>query len=292
MAPARPRWASEVTSRTPVRPRAVRSRKNPSHPAPSSPEVTCRPRISRCPSPFTPAIPGLTAVGAAAILAETGDPRRYDSSSSLVRHARLSPADNASGAFSGQAHISRRGRPGLRLTVWRAVRAVLIHNPVMAARYQVMTQAPGTAASAPADAGSRQVSVAAAAARARRAKARVACAASLLRWIYSIVVHDTSWDPAVAWIFSSARLPEDASYRPMPADDGAPPGSRVPREMPRQQVEFGRRVTRLRIQVPVDAAHRDHRREHETDLVLSEDPWLPYRPPRAASIAQLFATDH
>jgi transposase len=32
-------------------------------------------------------IPGLTAVGAAAILAETGDPRRYDGSSSLVKRA-------------------------------------------------------------------------------------------------------------------------------------------------------------------------------------------------------------
>jgi len=32
-------------------------------------------------------IPGLSAVGAAAILAETGDPCRYDSSSSLVKHA-------------------------------------------------------------------------------------------------------------------------------------------------------------------------------------------------------------
>ena len=32
----------------------------------------------------------------------------------------------------------------------------------------------------------------------RRAKARVACAASLLRWIYSMVVHGTSWDAAVA----------------------------------------------------------------------------------------------
>ena len=37
-----------------------------------------------------------------------------------------------------------------------------------------------------------------AAARARRAKARVACAASLLRWIYCMVVHGTSWDPEVA----------------------------------------------------------------------------------------------
>ena len=55
-------------------------------------------------------IPALTAVGAAAILAETGDPRRYDSSSSVVKHAGLSPSDNASGAFYGEAHISRRGQ--------------------------------------------------------------------------------------------------------------------------------------------------------------------------------------
>ena len=140
-------------------------------------------------------IPSLTAVGAAAILAETGDPRRYDGSSSLVKHAGLSPSDNASGAFAGQAHISRRGRPGLRLTVWRAVWPMLQHNPVMAAKYQAMTRAADAAA---ADAGPQQGTAAQAAARARRAKARVACAASLLRWIYCMVVHGTSWDPAVA----------------------------------------------------------------------------------------------
>jgi transposase len=140
-------------------------------------------------------IPGLTAVGAAAILAETGDPRRYDSSSSLVKHAGLSPSENASGAFEGQAHMSRRGRPGLRLAVWRAVWPMLQFNPVMAAKYAALTQAAGAAA---ADAGPQQGRAAAAAARARRAKARVACAASLLRWIYSMVVHDTSWDAAVA----------------------------------------------------------------------------------------------
>jgi transposase len=140
-------------------------------------------------------IPGLTAVGAAAILAETGNPRRYDSSSSLVKHAGLSPAENASGAFEGQAHMSRRGRPGLRLAAWRAVWPMLQFNPVMAAKYAAMTQAAGAAA---ADAGSRQARAAAAAARARRAKARVACAASLLRWIYSMVVHGTSWDATAA----------------------------------------------------------------------------------------------
>ena len=120
-------------------------------------------------------IPALTAVGAAAILAETGDPRRYDGSSSLVKHAGMSPSDNASGAFAGQAHISRRGRPGLRLTVWRAVWPMLQHNPVMAAKYQAMTRAADAAA---ADAGPQQGTAAQAAARARRAKARVACAAS------------------------------------------------------------------------------------------------------------------
>jgi transposase len=140
-------------------------------------------------------IPGLSAVGAAAILAETGDPRRYGSSSSLVKHAGLSPSENASGAFEGQAHMSRRGRPGLRLTAWRAVWPMLQFNPVMAAKYAAMTQA---AAAAVADAGPRQAREAAAAARARRARARVACAASLLRWMYSMVVHGTSWDAAVA----------------------------------------------------------------------------------------------
>jgi len=141
-------------------------------------------------------IPALTAVGAAAILAEAGDPHRYDSSSSLVKHAGMSPSDNASGTFLGHARISRRGRPGLRLAVWRAVWPMLRFNPVMAAKYQAMTQAAGVAAEQVGGTGS--ASAAAAAARARRARARVACAASLLRWIYSMVVHDTSWDAAVA----------------------------------------------------------------------------------------------
>jgi transposase len=145
-------------------------------------------------------IPGLTAVGVAAILAETGDPRRYDSSSSLVKHAGLAPSDNASGALSGQAHISRRGRPALRLAVWRAVWPMLRFNPVMAAKYQALTQAADAAVQAAGahDGARAPATAAAAAARARHATARVACAASLLRWIYSMVVHGTSWDPAVA----------------------------------------------------------------------------------------------
>ena len=142
-------------------------------------------------------IPGLTAAGAAVILAEAGDPRRYDSSSSLVKHAGMSPAGSASGAFQGQAHISRRGRPGLRLAVWRATWAMLLHNPVLAAKYTAMTAAADAAAQARPGTGPQRSS-AAAAARAQRGKARVACAASLLRWIWCMTVHGTSWDPAVA----------------------------------------------------------------------------------------------
>jgi len=103
--------------------------------------------------------------------------------------------------LSGQAHISRRGRPALRLAVWRAVWPMLRFNPVMAAKYQALTRAADAAARAAGvhhGARTRPATAAAAAARARHATARVACAASLLRWIYSMIVHGTSWDPAVA----------------------------------------------------------------------------------------------
>jgi transposase len=144
-------------------------------------------------------IPGLTAVGAAAILAETGDPHRYDSSSSLVKHAGLAPAQNESGNFAGQAHISRRGRPGLRLAAWRAIWPLLRHNPVMAAKYAALA---GAAAPAAAPAGARTRQAAAA------ARARVACAASLLRWIYFMTVHGATWDAAAA--AGAPRQPEAA----------------------------------------------------------------------------------
>jgi transposase len=83
-------------------------------------------------------VPGLTLTGAAAILAEAGDPRRYETSSSMVKHAGLSPSDNASGAFEGASRISRRGRPSLRLAAWRAVFPMLTHNPVLKAKYQAL----------------------------------------------------------------------------------------------------------------------------------------------------------
>jgi transposase len=146
-------------------------------------------------------IPGLTLTGAAVILAEAGDPRRYETSKSLVKHAGLSPADTSSGAFEGTSRISRRGRPGLRTAAWRAVTPLLLHNPVMAAKYQAMVAAAEDAARAAAAAarpGSARAAQAGRAARAARARARVACAAALLRWICFMTVHNAGWDPAAA----------------------------------------------------------------------------------------------
>ena len=57
-------------------------------------------------------IAGLTVTGAAAILAETGDPSRFATARALVKHAGLCPRDNSSGAHQGKTSISGRGRPG------------------------------------------------------------------------------------------------------------------------------------------------------------------------------------
>lgn len=124
------------------------------------------------------AIPGLSPASLAAIVAEAGDPRRYASSSSLVKHAGMSPARNESAAFRGKTAISRRGRPNLRLAAWRATWAVLRHCGVLAAKHAALTGRAGG--------------------KLHDAQARAACATSLLRWIYSLIVHGTCRDPKIA----------------------------------------------------------------------------------------------
>ena len=123
-------------------------------------------------------IAGLTAVGAAAILAETGDPSRFATPRSLVKHAGLCPRDNASGGYQGTTAISGRGRPALRVAAWRAVRAAMPNNEVMAARFTRLTTREDN--------------------RLARQQARTACAAALLRWIHVVITRRVSWDPAIA----------------------------------------------------------------------------------------------
>ena len=60
-------------------------------------------------------IPGLSPVGAAAILAETGDPRRFPTARAMVKHAGLAPREKLSGTFVGRTKLTGQGRPLLRL---------------------------------------------------------------------------------------------------------------------------------------------------------------------------------
>jgi hypothetical protein len=123
-------------------------------------------------------IPGLSAVGAAVILGETGDLSRFASARSVVKHAGLNPAENTSATFRGQTRLSRRGRPGLRLAAWRAVWGALPHNPVLHAKFTHLTRR-DTDRLAP-------------------AQARAACAATLLRWLHAIVTHRQPFHPDIA----------------------------------------------------------------------------------------------
>jgi transposase len=60
-------------------------------------------------------IPGVSPVGAAAVLAETGDPKRFASARAVVKHAGLAPREKLSGTFVGRTKLTGQGRPGLRL---------------------------------------------------------------------------------------------------------------------------------------------------------------------------------
>ena len=123
-------------------------------------------------------IPGLSAIGAATILAESGDPTRFSHARALVKHAGLCPRDNASGTYQGSTGISGRGRPELRLAAWRAVFAALQHNPVLAARHAHLTGRPDR--------------------RLTDTQARAAVAGSLLRQLHAVITTGTAWDPTIA----------------------------------------------------------------------------------------------
>jgi transposase len=64
---------------------------------------------------FVTSITGLSAIGAAAILAETGDPCRFATARALVKYAGLAPREKLSGTFTGRTKLTGQGRPGLRL---------------------------------------------------------------------------------------------------------------------------------------------------------------------------------
>lgn len=123
-------------------------------------------------------LPGLSRVGAAAILAETGDITRFTHARALVKHAGVCPRANESGAYRGKTSISGRGRPGLRTAAWRAIWGLLPHNPIYAQRYQHLT----TRSRNPLNDG----------------QARTALAAALLRQLHAMLTRHQVWNPALA----------------------------------------------------------------------------------------------
>jgi transposase len=123
-------------------------------------------------------IDGLSAVGAAVILAETGELTRFASARSVVKHAGLNPSEHTSATLAGKTRISHRGRPGLRAAAWRAVWGGMRHNRVLHARHAHLTGRDGN--------------------RLSDGQARAACAATLLRWLYAVVTKGQMRDPRVA----------------------------------------------------------------------------------------------
>lgn len=123
-------------------------------------------------------ITGLSAVGAAAILAETGDLTRFPTARAVVKHAGLAPREKQSGTFVGRTRITGHGRPGLRLAAWRAVFAARHTNPVYAARYEYLT--------------SRDIT------KLTRTQAEVAIAAAILRHLHAVVTTRQYWNAETA----------------------------------------------------------------------------------------------
>jgi transposase len=123
-------------------------------------------------------IPGLSAVGAATILAQTGDLSRYPSARAVVKHAGLAPREKLSGAYTGRTKLTGQGRPGLRLAAYRAAWPALRTNTVYAARYHHLT--------------SRAANPLA------PTQAQAVIAAGLLRQLYAVVTSGQRWDPHLA----------------------------------------------------------------------------------------------
>jgi transposase len=123
-------------------------------------------------------ITGISAIGAAAILAETGDPRRFATGRAVVKHAGLAPREKLSGAFTGRTRLTGQGRPGLRLAAWRTVWGAQRANPVYRARYQYLT--------------TRERN------KLTPTQAQTVIAAAILRHLHAVITTGQSWDPLAA----------------------------------------------------------------------------------------------
>ncbi|WP_349696745.1 IS110 family transposase [Actinopolymorpha sp. B17G11] len=123
-------------------------------------------------------IAGISAVGATAILAETGDPNRFLTARAMVKHAGLAPREKLSGTYTGRTKLTGQGRPRLRVAAWRAVWGALQTNTVYAARYRHLT--------------TRETN------RLTPTQAQTVIAAAILRHLHAVITTGVAWDPLIA----------------------------------------------------------------------------------------------
>jgi len=131
-------------------------------------------------------ITGISAVGAATILAETGDPRRFATARALVKHAGLAPREKLSGTFTGRTKLTGQGRPRLRVAAWRTVWGAQRANHVYGARYRHLT--------------TREHN------KLKPTQAQTVIAAAILRHLHAVVTTGQAWDPDIATHGTRSRI--------------------------------------------------------------------------------------
>lgn len=120
-------------------------------------------------------IDGLGETTAALLLAELGDPLKYQSPSAIVAFSGLNPVVQQSGEFTGQSTISRTGSSRLRAGLWMSGAVSIKHNPVVKALAERLSSR-------------------------HKAYKQIVCAAmrKLLHLVYGVVKSGKPFDPQIA----------------------------------------------------------------------------------------------
>jgi transposase len=130
-------------------------------------------------------LPWLGPCTAARILGEIGDPRHYDTGKQLVKLAGLQPTPNTSGnKTQSKSPISRQGRAGLRTALYFVILRLLRHDAAFRKRYLYLQQ--------------RQVNPL------TKMQAITALMAKLLRVLWALIYHQTTYAPDISSMFMSA----------------------------------------------------------------------------------------
>lgn len=120
-------------------------------------------------------IDGLGETTTALLLAELGDPLKYQSPSAIVAFSGLNPVMQQSGEFTGQSTISRTGASRLRAGLWMSGTVSIRHNPVVKALAERLSSR-------------------------HKAYKQIVCAAmrKLLHLVYGVVKSGKPFDPQIA----------------------------------------------------------------------------------------------